>query len=88
MKRSSFLVLAVALAANAHADPIVTFTQFTETIVYSTNTFETSRGAVLDTVRFVGGGDETSDIASEIDSRSLKGFDGPVDDPAVIAFIK
>ena len=55
MKRN-ILVLAgaVALVANAHADPIVHNTVFSEIIVVETDTFETSGGTVLFTSDGVG----------------------------------
>ena len=102
MKRGSLLyqsifVLsgAVALAANAHADPTVIFTNFSENIVYGTDTFETSSGAVLSTIQFVGWSDEIpSDIASQIASdpsflaSAPTNSTNPLYDPAATAFIK
>ena len=62
MKRGSFLVLAVALAANAHADPIVHTTGFTEEIVLETDTFETSGGTILFTTNGIGYSDWLSPV--------------------------
>ena len=64
MKRRSLLVLAVALAANAHADPIINFTVFTETIVIATDTFETSSGTVLFTTNDIGYSDWLSPVVA------------------------
>jgi hypothetical protein len=102
MKRNSLLyqsifVLAgaVALCPNAQADPIVSFTAFSELIVYGTDTFETSGGAVLSTIQFVGWSDEIpSDIASEIAgdpsflASAPTNSTNPLYDPAATAFIK
>jgi len=102
MKRSSFLCQsifivagAVAVGVNAHADPILNLTDFTETIVYGTDTFETSGGAVLSTIQFVAWSDEIpSDIASQIagDPSFLASAPinatNPLYDPAATAFIK
>jgi hypothetical protein len=86
---------AIALGANAQADPIVNSSIFTETIVYGTDTFETSGGAVLSAIQFVGWSDEIpSDIASEIASDPLflasapTNSTNPVNDPAATAFIE
>jgi hypothetical protein len=102
MQRSSFLyesifILAGALTlgANAHAGPIVNFTNFSEDIVYGTDTFETSAGAVLFTIQFVGWSDEiSSDIASQISSdpsflaSAPTNATNPLHDPVATTFIK
>ena len=102
MKRSSFLYRpilvvagAVALAANAPADPIVNNTVLSEIIVYGTDTFETSGGTVLSTIQFVSWSDELpADIASDIAgdpsflSSAPTNAGNPLYDPAATAFIK
>ena len=67
MNPRSFLVLAVALAANAHADPILHTTAFDENIVIATDTFETAGGAVIFSTGAVGFSDWLSpNIASDL----------------------
>ena len=85
----------MALGASAQADPIINFTNFTETIVYGTDTFDSSGGTVLSTIQFVAWSDELpADIASDIagDPSFLTsvptGAMNPLYDPAATAFIK
>ena len=97
MKPRALLCQATFLLAGtaAHASPIVVSTVFAETIVYGVDTFETTGGAVLSSVQFVGWSDEIPpDIASDIASGSsfptlaVGSFGNPLSDPSGAAFIQ
>lgn len=96
MKRGLRLLPLMFLLAGAvaHADPIIVTNQFTENIVYGTDTFETSGGAVLSTVQFVGWSDEipadiAGDIAGDPSFPVTQPFESnPLSDPAGVAFIQ
>jgi PEP-CTERM motif-containing protein len=72
MKHGSLLyqtifAVAIAFAANAHADPIVRTTSFDENIIIATDTFETTGGAILFSTNGVGYTDWLSpDIAADL----------------------
>src|SRR5580704_14891971 len=80
MKRKSFLYRSVvvlagalALAANAHAGTILI--DFSEVIVFETDTFETSGGATLFTSNGVGYGDWLSpNIAADLAAAAVPGY--------------
>jgi hypothetical protein len=96
MKRNAWLLPLVFLLAGtaAYAGPIIAFSNFTENVVYGTDTFENSGGTVLSTVQFVGWSDELpADIAGEIAGDPAfplppHNVTNPLSDPAAITFIQ
>ena len=51
MNRICILFAAIATTTAAHADPTVQPISFADTVVYGTDTFETSGGALLSTLQ-------------------------------------